>query len=117
MPLEAAALFLEWAAGHALDGLLWLAHQVASARGAVATLPSIPAWAFGLMILGSLWLCIWTSRLRPLGMAPFAVGAVAASMSPAPDLFVTGDGRHLAIVSSDSMPMMLRDVAATSCET
>jgi competence protein ComEC len=118
MPLEAAALFFDlaglgkpfwWAAGHALDGLLWLAHQVASARGAVATLPSMPGWAFGLMILGGLWLCVWTSRLRLLGMAPFAVGAVAASMSPAPDLLVTGDGRHLAIISSDGMPMMLRE--------
>jgi competence protein ComEC len=30
-------------------------------------------------------------------------------MSATPDLLVTGDGRHLAIVSPDGMPMMLRD--------
>ena len=118
MPLEAAALFLDlgglgkpfwWAAGQALNGLLWVAHEVASARGAVATLPSMSAWAFALMVLGGLWLCVWTSRARLLGLAPFAIGAFAASMSSAPDLLVTGDGRHLAIVSSDGMPMMLRD--------
>ena len=118
MPLEAAALFLDlaglgkplwWAAGLALDGLMWIAHEVASARGAVATLPSMPTWAFGLMVLGGLWFCTWTSRARLLGLAPFVIGASAASMSATPDLLVTGDGRHLAIVSPDGMPMMLRD--------
>jgi competence protein ComEC len=118
MPLEAAALFLDlaglgkpfwWAAGQALNGLLWVAHAVASARGAVATLPSMSAWSFGLMVLGGLWLCVWTSRARLFGLAPFAVGAFAASISSAPDLLVTGDGRHLAIVSPEGMPMMLRD--------
>ena len=118
MPLEAAALLFDlaglgklfwWAAGLALDGLIWIAHEVASARGAVATLPSMPAWAFGLMILGGLWLCVWTSRARLLGLVPFVIGALAALMSSAPDLLVTGDGRHLAVVSPDGMPMMLRD--------
>ncbi len=77
--------------------------------GRSTTLPSMPGWAFGLMVLGSLWLCIWTSRLRLLGFVPFAIGAFGASMSPVPDLLVTGDGRHLALVSSEGMPMMLRE--------
>ena len=48
MPLEAGALLLDiaglgtplwWAAGKALEALLWIAHTVASAKGAVAPLP------------------------------------------------------------------------------
>jgi len=34
---------------------------------------------------------------------------MAAGFSPTPDVLITGDGRHLAIVSSDGRPMMLRD--------
>ncbi|NUT01166.1 MAG: ComEC/Rec2 family competence protein [Sphingomonas sp.] len=118
MPLEAAALLLDafglgaplwWAAGHALDGLLWIAHSVADARGAVATLPAMPGWAFASMVLGGLWLCLWTTRPRLLGIIPFAVGAAAAAVSPNPDLLVTGDGRHLAVIAPDGTPMMLRD--------
>ena len=30
-------------------------------------------------------------------------------MSPSPDVLITGDGRHLAIVAPDGTPMMLRD--------
>lgn len=119
MPLEAGALLLDvvglgeplwWATGHALDALLWIAHTVAGAKGAVALLPSMPAWAFGLMVIGGLWLCIWTTApVRLLGLAPFAVGALVAAMSPSPDILITGDGRHLAVVAPDGTPMMLRD--------
>ena len=118
MPLEAGALTLDliglgaplwWAAGQALDGLLWIAHSAAGARGAVATLASMPSWAFGLMVFGGLWLCLWTTRVRLLGVVPFLIGAGAAAASPSPDLLVTGDGKHLAIVAADGTPMMLRD--------
>jgi competence protein ComEC len=120
MPLGAAALFLDtlgWGkplwllCGTAIDGLLRLAHSVASARGAVALLPSMPSWAFGLMIIGGLWLCLWTTRMRVFGVAPFVIGAVGAVLTPSPDLLVTGDGRHLAVVSDENAPLLLRDRA------
>lgn len=91
MPLEAGALLLDfaglgaplwWAAGRALDALLWLAHIVAGARGAVATLASMPSWAFALMVFGGLWLCLWTTKPRLLGLIPFVIGAGAACSSP-----------------------------------
>lgn len=118
MPLEAGALLLDaiglgaplwWAAGHSLDALLWVAHTVAGAKGAVATMPSMPSWAFVLMAIGGLWLALWIGRVRLLGLAPFLIGAGAAAMSPSPDMLITGDGRHLAIVALDGTPMMLRD--------
>jgi competence protein ComEC len=120
MPLEAGALILDVAGwgrpfwflcGAAIDGLLRLAHAVASAKGAVALLPSMPAWAFGLMVAGGIWLCLWSTRLRLLGIAPFAAGALGAWMTPTPDLLVTGDGRHLAVVDRDGTPLILRDRA------
>jgi competence protein ComEC len=117
MPLEAASLFFDLAGlgaplwhltGMAIDGLLWLAHAVGSASGAVATLASMPGWSFGLMIAGGLWFCLWTSRARLAGFIPFAVGASAAFASPVPDLLVTGDGKHMAVVANDGVPRILR---------
>jgi competence protein ComEC len=118
MPLEAAALFLDigglgaplWSAtGWAIDRLLDLAHLVGDAKGAVATLPTMPVAAFGSMVLGGLWLCLWNSRIRLLGMAPVAAGALAAAVAPTPDLLVTGDGRHLALIDASGRPAILRD--------
>jgi len=118
MPLEAGALSLDllglgaplWAlTGLAIDALLWLAHQVGSASGAVATLASMPGWAFGSMVAGGLWLALWTRRVRLLGLVPFVIGAAGAAAAPAPDLLVTGDGKHLAVVAKDGTPHILRD--------
>ena len=119
MPLEAAALLFDAAGlgaplwylcGASIDVLLWLAHSVSATRGAVALLPSMPAWAFGLMMIGFVWLCLWSTRLRLLGFVPLAMGAAAAALSRSPDLLVTGDGRHLAVVEN-GMPLLLRDRA------
>jgi len=120
MPLEAGALLLDavdWGrplwfmCGIAIDALLCIAHTVSAAKGAVAMLPSMPGWAFGLMVVGGLWLCLWQTRLRRLGIAPFFAGIMGAAFAPAPDLLLTGDGRHLAIVGDGGAPYILRERA------
>ncbi|MGE5563802.1 MAG: ComEC/Rec2 family competence protein [Bacillota bacterium] len=120
MPSEAAALAFDafrwgapfwWICGRAIDGLLWLAHAVAASQGAVVFMPSMPGWAFALMVAGGIWLCLWNTRLRLLGLAPIAAGAVAAALSPSPDLLVTGDGMHVAVIADDGTPLLLRERA------
>jgi ComEC/Rec2-related protein len=117
MPLEAGALLLDavglgaplwYLTGRSIDLLLWIAHTVGDAKGAVAMLASMPPHAFALIIAGGLWLCLWTTRIRLLGLLPFALGAAVAAVSPTPDLLVTGDGRHLAVVASNGTPLLLR---------
>jgi len=117
MPLEAGALILDaaglgaplWTAtGWSIQMMLDLAHKVGSAEGAVAMLPTMPRLAFAAMVGGGLWLALWTGRLRWWGLLPFAAGAIGASLAPVPDLLVTGDGQHLALVRGDGVPVLLR---------
>jgi len=117
MPLEAGALLLDLAGwgkplwllcGATIDGLLKLAHTVASAKGAVALLPSMPLWAFAAMVIGGVWLCLWSTRLRVLGLVPIAIGGVGAALTGPPDLLVTGDGVHLAVIER-GVPLILRE--------
>jgi competence protein ComEC len=119
MPTEAAALAFDafgwgqpfwWLCGLAIDALLRLAHAVASTSGAVALLPSMPAWAFALMMGGGIWLCLWNTRLRLIGLVPVMIGAMAAALAPSPDVLVTGDGMHLAVVDHGT-PLLLRERA------
>ena len=119
MSLEAGALLLDaigWGrplwflCSAAIDLLLSLAHHVSSARGAVALMPSMPAWTLAAMVAGGLWLCLWTTRIRLLGLIPVAIGAAGAALAPSPDLLVTGDGPHLAVVERGT-PLILRDRA------
>ena len=120
MPLEAAALLFDqlglggplWTAtGWSIALLLKLAHAAASAPGSVALLPAMPRWAFAAMVGGGLWLSLWNGRMRLGGFAPIILGAAAALLAPRPDLLVTGDGRHLAIIAEDGTPFLLRERA------
>jgi len=120
MPLEAGALLLDsvglgqplwWLTGKAIGVLLGLAHAIAGAPGAVALMPSMPPWAFGAMVAGGLWLCLWAGRVRLFALAPIAIGGAVALASPTPDILVTGDGRHLVVLSGDGTPMLLRERA------
>jgi competence protein ComEC len=119
MPLEAGALLLDlvgWGkplwflCGAAIDGLLRMAHAVASASGAVALLPSMPGWAFALMVGGGIWLALWSTRARLLGVIPALIGAAGAALVSTPDLLVSGDGKHLALIDQGT-PLILRDRA------
>ena len=40
---------------------------------------------------------------------PIILGAAGAGLSPTPDLLVTGDGRHMALVDADGTPLLLRE--------
>ena len=117
MPLEALALLFDlvglgapfwWLTGQALSLLLWIAHATANAPGAVAMLPAIPRGAFALMVAGGLWICLWRTRWRRLGLVPVAAGALWALATPLPDLIVTGDGRHVALRGPDGRLAILR---------
>lgn len=120
MPLEALALLFDlaglgaplwWMTGAALSLLLRMAHWVAAAPGSVATLPAMPGGAFGLMVAGGLWIALWRSRARLIGLLPFALGAAWALATPPPDLLVTGDGRHVVIRTARGELALLRDRA------
>jgi competence protein ComEC len=117
MPLEALALLFDlagigapfwWLTGAALQILLGLAHTTAGAPGAVAMLPDMPPAAFGLMAAGGLWIALWRTKWRRWGLVPLAAGALWALATPAPDLIVTGDGRHLALRTPSGELAILR---------
>ncbi|VWX56783.1 ComEC/Rec2 family competence protein [Sphingorhabdus sp. 109] len=118
MPLEALALVLDgfglgapvwWLCEQALSSLIALAHFVSSRPGAVTMLPTMPVIAFGLVLLGGLWLCLWREPWRYWGLGPMLVGGLVIATTRAPDLYITGDGRHVAIRNEQGELAMLRN--------
>jgi competence protein ComEC len=60
------------------------------------------------MVLGGLWLALWTSRVRLWGLVPLALGAAGAAAAPVPALRVNRDGRPQAVVRAHGTPVLLR---------
>jgi competence protein ComEC len=121
MPAEALALLgdpvglgppLWWLTGKAIGLLLWIARVTAVQPGAVTVLPTMPDAAFALMVGGGLWIALWRTRWRRLGLMPLVFGAGWALATPAPDLLVTGDGRHVAVRTPAGRLALLRDRAS-----
>lgn len=117
MPLEVLALLLDvaglgapawWLVGKTLGLLLWVAHFVAGQPGAVALLPTFPDWAFALTIAGGLWISLWRTGARWWGGIPLMAGLAGMLSAPAPDLLVTGDGRHMVVRTREGGLALLR---------
>ncbi len=75
-----------------IEGMVWCAYKVAALPGAVGRIPEIPTAAFGLMVAGGLWLCLWRRAWRLAGLMPILFGLLLAPMRNTPDLFVGRDG-------------------------
>ncbi len=125
MPLEMIALLLEpmglggpfwWLLGQALGLLLKLAHAVSAMPGSVVALPVASGWAFALAVAGGLWIALWRTRWRWLGTPAVMTGLCVMLIAPAPDLVVTGDGRHAGIAMGHGMAL-LRDRAGDYMRT
>ncbi len=71
----------------------------------------MPRLAFALIVLGGLWCCLWQRPWRRWGLVPMAAGMLLTLAAPLPDLLVTGDGKHLAVIDRDGKPWLLRDRA------
>lgn len=120
MPFEAMALLLDvvgigapfwWLAGQGVAFILAIAHYVSTLPGAVSMLPAMPNWAFAAIISGALMCGLLRSKMRWLGVLPFFIGVTAMITAARPDLLITGDGKHLALVSSDGDVALLRSGA------
>ncbi|MGE4430659.1 MAG: ComEC/Rec2 family competence protein [Sphingobium sp.] len=117
MPAEALALLLDsvglgapfwWITGKALSLLLLVAHGVSAHPLATWAMPVASGTPFAVIMLGGLWLLIWRGRVAWAGLIAVLGGAAAMLATPAPDLLVTGDGRHLAIRQADGRMALLR---------
>ncbi len=117
MPLQLLGLLADsvgfgqpfwWAAGQGVLAIRWLAHFVNDAPGAVFARPAVAGWAFAAFAIGALWIAIFQRSQRWLGLIPAAIGLLSMMTAPRPDLLLTGDGKHLALVTPSGKMALLR---------
>ncbi len=87
--------------GWGIEAMVWIATRVAALPGAVVNVPAMPTLAFMLMVTGGLWLMLWQTRWRWLGLAVIAGGAVLAPTLSVPDILIGRDGALVAVRGAD----------------
>ena len=82
--------------GWGIEGILAVARGVASWPGAALAMAPLPGWGLALMAFGFLWLCLWRTRWRLLGLLPIALGFAGWSVVGMPVALASSDGRLFA---------------------
>lgn len=82
--------------GWGIQGLDWIAAEVAAWPQTATLIPSLPGASLWLLTLGGLWLCLWRRRWRLAGL-PVIAAALLIGRGPAPDLLMSEDGRVLGL--------------------
>ncbi|MCQ4161918.1 ComEC family competence protein [Roseomonas sp. GC11] len=100
--LEQAPLHLM---GWAVEGVLWVARGVASWPGAAMTTLPIPSWGLGVTAFGLVWLCLWRSGLRWLGVPLLALGLGSAAWVRPPDILVSADARLIGFRTEEGLAL------------
>ena len=95
MPFGLEAIPL-WVAGLGIDLMTWIARAVARLPGAVIAVVAIPVWSFAAMVAGGLWLLLWQTRARLIGLPVIALGLALTPMLVRPDILVGRDGKLIA---------------------
>jgi competence protein ComEC len=89
-----------------LDALAGIGEAVADWPGAAVHLAAMPWTALLPMLAGGLRSALLAGRARWLGAPLVLAGAVAALLAPRPDLFISADGRQVAVVSDGRLHML-----------
>lgn len=80
--------------------ILDVARAVSAIPGAAVDIAPMSSWGLACVGLGGLWLCIWRSWIRFIGVLPIAIGLFIGSWNTDhPDIIVDGGGRVIAINS------------------
>jgi competence protein ComEC len=85
------------AMGWGVDATVWTAHVAAAMPGAILPVPAMPDAGFAGLVLGGLWLCLWSRRWRLFGLVPMMAGLASPLLSVRPDVFIAADGGLMAV--------------------
>ncbi|MGV8996257.1 MAG: ComEC/Rec2 family competence protein [Parvibaculaceae bacterium] len=96
--LDAPAL---WSMGQGVHIMLVVAHEVASWDGADSMIAAAPMSALVAVTIGGLWLALWQTTWRWLGVLPIVLGVLLWDTRVAPDILVDRDGKLVALRGAD----------------
>ncbi len=87
--------------GVSVSLMLHLSHFVSTLPVSTQVLPAISPTALIILSIGVMWIVLWSTVLRWLGLVPLALGAVLAFTGVHPDIYVARDGASLAARGPD----------------
>lgn len=117
MPLVIAGVLLlpfgiSWIAfkpmQYGVDLLLMIANWTAHLPHAMWIVPNPNDYGFALAVFGGIWVYFWKTSWRWLGIMAVMGGISTAFCYSPPDMFISGDGKHIAARLDDGRMAMIK---------
>jgi competence protein ComEC len=89
--------------GWGCEVVVWIAREVAGWGGAVALFPAMPMWGLVVATIGGLWLCLWQTRWRLIGVPVAVIGLLSIALTRPPDVLISGDAKLVAVRDADGL--------------
>lgn len=96
MPLNLEWL-VAWPLRMGIDFILWVANYVSGLPYANSAVPAINDWQLLLMVLGFLWLALWKTNLRLIGIVLVIIAILGAIFNKTPDVIINSDATLFAV--------------------
>lgn len=107
LALPLMAVGLEWlpltVVGWGIDATLWIARVVAALPAATVGVPTLAPWGLAVLTLGMLWLALWTTWPRLLGLGLMLLGLASPALHRPADILVSHDGGLIAARSASGV--------------
>ncbi len=87
--------------GLGIEGVLRVANTVAGYDGAVRMVAQVPVAGLLATVAGGLWLSLWRTWARLLGLVPIVAGLASGIVATPPDLYVSRDAKAAALRTDD----------------
>jgi competence protein ComEC len=87
--------------GYGIEVIIVAAAFVADLPGAALAMPRPPLAALVATVLGGLWLCLWRTSWRRLGLIGIALGVLLLPLNRPPDLLIDSRGEIVAVRRDD----------------
>lgn len=81
--------------------LIKIANYIAGLPSAVSYFAKVTDLNIIFVVIGFLWLCIWNTRIRLLGILFITIGIILQSLVLRPDIFIDWDRKTIAVVDQD----------------
>ncbi|CAO3420614.1 ComEC/Rec2 family competence protein [Azospirillum doebereinerae] len=97
--------------------VIWTATFFGGLPWASLTVPAMPAGGFAAVILGGIWLCVWTRRWRWWGLVAVLGGLATPALVDRPDVIVSGDGKVAAVRAASGRLSLSSKTEGRTAET
>ena len=102
MPFSAEWLplyFMQWG----INIITSMADYLAGLPQAVSDVPALPFLGLALVTMGGLWLMLWKTRWRLIGVVPIILAVATLFFIRVPDIIIDADGELFAVKDGDKM--------------